>query len=90
MFDTSGDVLNMSLAIGFIVLVIFLCFLIFYAVLILRDVSRVMEDVEEIVTRVRNTVVQPLRALDYLVEQARPYIETLVEKRTKASKAKKK
>ncbi len=91
MFATSGDILNMSLAIGFIVLVIFLCLLIFYAILILRDVSKVMDDVEEIVSRVRSTIVQPLRAIDYIIDRSKPYIDTVLERRAKAkTKAKKK
>ncbi len=79
----------MSLALGFIVLVIFLCSLIFYAVLILRDFSKMTDEIEQIVTRVHKTVVEPLRAIDFLVERARPYIEMALEKREKASKAKK-
>ncbi len=90
MFATSGDILNMSLAIGFIILVIFLCFLIFYAVLILRDVSKVMDDVEEVVTRVRTTIVQPLKAVDYLIEKAKPYVETIIERKMKDAKKSKK
>ena len=82
-FATSGDVLNMSLAIGFIVLVIFLSILIFYAILILRDSSKVVEEVAEVVEKVHKTVVQPLRAIDYLVEKAQPYIEMALEKRKK-------
>ena len=84
MFATSGDILNMSLAIGFIVLVIFLSLLIFYAILILRDVSKVMDDVEEIVSRVRSTIVQPLRAIDYIIDRSKPYIDTVLERRAKA------
>lgn len=90
MFATSGDILNMALAIGFIVLVIFLSLLIFYAVVILRDIAKVMDDVEEIVTRVRNTIIQPLKAVDYLVEKAKPYIETVIERRMKEKKKPKK
>lgn len=90
MFATSGDILNMSLAIGFIVLVIFLSLLIFYAILILRDVSKVMDDIEEIVTRVRTTIVQPLKAVDYIIEKAKPYIETVLERKMKEKKSKKK
>lgn len=86
MFATSADILNMSLAIGFIVLVIFLCILIFYAILILRDTSRVMDDVEEIVTRVRTTIVQPLKAVDFIIERIKPYVETILEKKKKSKK----
>lgn len=89
MFATSGDVLNMSLAIGFIVLVIFLCILIFYAILILRDITKVVDDVEEIVSKVHKTIIQPLRAIDYVIERAQPYIETIIENKTKAAKKKK-
>ena len=80
----------MSLAIGFIILVIFLSLLIFYAILILRDVSKVMDDIEEIVTRVRTTIVQPLKAVDYIIEKAKPYVETVLERRMKEKKSKKK
>lgn len=90
MFATSGDILNMSLAIGFIILVIFLSLLIFYAILILRDVAKVMDDIEEIVTRVRTTIVQPLKAVDYIIEKAKPYIETVLERKMKEKKTKKK
>lgn len=90
MFATSGDVLNMSLAIGFALLVIFLCMLIFYAILILRDVTKVMDDVKEIVHRVHSTIVEPLRAIDYIIERAKPYIDMALEKRTKTKKKGKK
>jgi|GEM_PF-708732 len=89
MFATSGDILNMSLAIGFIVLVIFLCILILYVVIILRDVTKVVDDVTEITHKVHSTIVEPLRAIDFVVDKVRPYIEMAVEKRNK-SKAKKK
>ncbi|MBU1151194.1 hypothetical protein KJ632_00020 [Patescibacteria group bacterium] len=88
MFATSGDILNMSLAVGFIVLVIFLAMLIFYAILILRDVSKVVDEVEEVVTRVHGTIIQPLRAVDYLVEKAKPYIESAIDAKMKAKKKK--
>jgi len=90
MFATSGDVLNMSLAIGFIVLVIFVCILVFYGILILRDISRVVEDVEEVTTRIRTTIVEPLRAVDYIIERAKPYVDMVLERRSKPTKATKK
>ncbi|MEK7085833.1 MAG: hypothetical protein AAB953_02355 [Patescibacteria group bacterium] len=86
MFATSGDILNMSLAGGFIILVIFLCIFLFYGILILRDTSKVVDDVAEIVERVHKTIVEPLRALDYLVDKVRPYIETLIERKLKGKK----
>lgn len=89
MFATSGDVLNMSLAIGFIVLVIFLSILIFYAILILRDTSKVVDDAAEVVERVKTTIVQPLRAIDFVVEKAQPYIEMVIDNMMNKKKKKK-
>ncbi len=79
MITTSLDVLYISLAIGFIVLVIFTCIALFYMILVLRDVSKVVSDAEELVGRVHKTIIQPLRAVDYLIERATPYIETIIE-----------
>ena len=91
MWETSSDVLNMSLAIGFIVLVVFLCLFLFYAILILRDVSKVVDDAAEVVGKVRSTIVEPLRAVDFVIERAKPYVDMVLEKRTKArTKTKKK
>lgn len=86
MFSTSGDILNMSLAIGFILLVIFLCILIFYAIVVMRDISKVVDDVEEVVSKVYKTIVQPLRAIDYIIERATPYVEAVMERKGKKKK----
>lgn len=86
MFATSGDILNISLAIGFVVLVIFLCIFLFYGILILRDVSRITDDSKRLIDRIYRTITEPLRALDYLVEKAKPYIESIIDKRFKGKK----
>ena len=88
MFATSGDILNMALAVGFIVLVIFVSIMVFYAILILRDVSKVVEDVEQVTTRIRTTIVEPLKAVDYIIERAKPYVEAILDRRTAAAKKK--
>jgi uncharacterized protein YggT (Ycf19 family) len=90
MFATSGDVLNMSLAIGFIVLVIFISVFFLYMILILRDVTKVVDNISEIVGKIHSTIIEPLRALDYVIEKVKPYIEMAVEKRTKSKQSKKK
>ncbi|MFA6305259.1 MAG: hypothetical protein WC651_00830 [Candidatus Gracilibacteria bacterium] len=81
MFSTSADILNMSLAIGFIVLVIFLCVTLFYAILILRDFSHVSAEIRAMVDKIYKTITEPLRALDFLIEKIRPYIEAFVDKK---------
>ena len=78
----------MSLAIGFIVLVIFISVACFYLILILRDVSKVTDEVQEIVYRVHTTIVQPLKAIDFIVEKAKPYIETVLEQKIKEKRKK--
>jgi hypothetical protein len=86
MWESSGDVLNMSLAIGFIVLVVFISIFIFYLIMIIRDVSKVVDSASDIVNKVHKTVVEPLRAIDYVIEKAKPYIEMAMEKRSKGKK----
>lgn len=78
----------MSLALGFIVLVIFLSILIFYAILLFRDTHKVVHDVEEVVDRVHRTIVEPLKAIDFIVEKIRPYIETIIENKFNSKKRK--
>jgi len=90
MFATSGDILNMSLAIGFIILVIFLSILIFYAIMILRDTAKVVDDVSEVVSKVHKTIVEPLKAIDYIIDRAKPYVETVLENRARNKKKAKK
>lgn len=81
MFATSGDILNISLALGFIVLVIFLSILIFYTILVMRDVSKMTDDSRELVDRIHDTVMGPLKAMDFIVEKVKPYIESAIENR---------
>lgn len=86
MITTSLDILYISLAIGFILLVIFTCIALFYLILVLRDVSKVVSDTEELVGRIHKTIIQPLRAVDYIVERATPYIETIIEAKLRGKK----
>lgn len=86
MLATSGDILNISLAVGFALLIVFLCIFLFYGILILRDASKVVDEIAEVVDRVHKTIVQPLRAIDYIVEKATPYVEALIEKKLRGKK----
>lgn len=86
MFETSGDILNMVLAIGFGLLVIFLVVLIYYGIKILRDIAKVTDDVRDVTKKVRKSVVEPLKAIDFVIEKAKPYIEMILEKKVRAKK----
>lgn len=87
MFATSADILNMSLAIGFLVLVIFLCITLFYAILILRDFSHVSEEIKTTVDKIHTTIAQPLMAIEFIVEKIRPYIEMFIDKKMNSGKS---
>lgn len=90
MFQTSADFLNISLGIGFIVLVIFISMVCFYLVIILRDISKVVDDATEVVSKVKTSVVEPLKAFDFLVDKISPYVEKINEQRSKGKQKKKK
>ncbi len=89
MFETSADLLNLSLAVGFAILVVFASIFLFYATMVLRDVGRVTHDVEEIVGKVRSSIIEPLKAVDFIIEKAKPYIEAVLERRVSATKSRK-
>ena len=78
----------MSLAIGFIVLVIFLSILIFYLIVTVRDVARILDKVESVTDKVHTAVVGPLKAVDYIVEKITPYIQAVLEKKLRDKKRK--
>jgi ABC-type transport system involved in cytochrome bd biosynthesis fused ATPase/permease subunit len=60
---TSLDFLYIALGGGFMILVIFLCVLILYVVLILRDVNKITENFKESSDRIREVVIEPMKAL---------------------------
>lgn len=76
----------MSLAIGFLVLVVFLCITLFYAILILRDFSQVSNEIKTTVQKIHATIAQPLMAIEFIVEKIRPYIEMFIDKRMNSGK----
>jgi len=83
MFATSGDILRMAGAIGIIVFVIFICMTLLYVMFILRDISKVLDDVKDISSRVKTSIVSPLKAANYLIERITPYINQVLEMKKK-------
>jgi len=86
MFETSADIMKMSFAIGFIVLVVFLSMTLLYVIFILRDVSKVLDDVKEVTEKVRVSVVSPLKAMNVIIEKITPYINSILEMKKKSKK----
>jgi len=86
MFATSGDMLRMAGAIGIILLVIFICMTLLYVIFILRDVSKILDDVQDISNKVKVSIVSPLKAANYLIEKITPYINQILEMKKKGRK----
>ena len=83
MFATSGDILRMAGAIGIILLVIFLCMTLLYVMFILRDVSKILDDVKDVSNRVKTSIVSPLKAVSYVMDKITPYINQVLEMKKK-------
>lgn len=86
MFETSADIMKMSFAIGFIILVVFLSMTLLYVIFILRDVSKVLSDVKEVTERVRVSVVSPLKAINIIIEKITPYVNHILEAKKRGKK----
>ncbi|MBP7898974.1 MAG: DUF948 domain-containing protein [Candidatus Gracilibacteria bacterium] len=80
MINTSLDVLYISLAVGFLVLVVFLCMTLLYATFILRDVSKMTEDAKEVTDKVNQIVISPLRMMNTLMEHLKPILDSVKTK----------
>jgi len=86
MFATSADMMNMSFAIGFIVIAIFLSLALMYLVFVLRDVAKILGNVRDVVDGVKTSVTSPLKALSALGDKVGPYIEEYMKKAKKKKK----
>lgn len=79
MFETAGDIMKLCFGIGFVVLVIFLSMTLLYTIFILRDVSKVLDDVKEITDKVKVSIISPLRAANFLIEKIKPYVNQVLD-----------
>lgn len=82
MFETTKDILYISLAGGFILLVIFLCVTLIYLILILRDFSKISSKIKDTTERVNNYIIQPIRIAGRLIENLHPIVD-IIEKKIK-------
>ncbi|MEK7545265.1 MAG: DUF948 domain-containing protein [Patescibacteria group bacterium] len=90
MITTSLDVLYISLAGGFLILVIFLSIALMYLTFVLRDVSKVTHGIEEVTEKINQLVLTPFKILNTLFEHIGPFIEMLRSKASNVSSSKKK
>jgi hypothetical protein len=76
MFETSLDILYMSLALGFILVSIFLCVALVYLTLILRDTSKASSKVRKMVDEVNEYIMKPI----FVIQSVKAALEPLVQK----------
>jgi hypothetical protein len=88
MFETSKDILNFSLAVGFGLIAIFLSIAIFYAIFVLRDIGETTKAMKKVAKQANNMIVQPAKLMTFLFSKART-IADIVEKNV-AKKTRKK
>jgi uncharacterized protein YoxC len=89
---STQDVLNLSLAIGFALLVIFLCVALVFLILVLRDVSKITSKTRETVETVSGYILIPAKAIANIggkIESIAEYIQKKVEKEYKKTKKRK-
>ncbi len=91
-FNNTSDILNISLALGFIILVIFLSVAIIYLILVLRDINKITSTVKDTTDQVSNYILKPISLASKLVMNLKPIIEMIerkVKQRTATKKKKK-
>ena len=59
-----------------------------YAIFILRDVSKILDDVNDVTNRVRTSVVTPLKAVSTVVEKISPYLHQILDAKKGGKKKK--
>lgn len=88
MFETTGDILNIVLAVGFGLIAVFLSITLFYAIFVLRDINETTKVMRKTVKQVNNMIIQPAKLISFIVDRAKNIAE-IVESNI-AKKAKKK
>lgn len=79
-----------AISIAVLLLGIFGSIALFYLIIILRDTSKVTEQVRETADKLNEYLLSPLRIVSALVEKFRPYFDSFVEKREEMVVKKKK
>lgn len=73
MLETSKDILNISIAVAVVILVIFLCWAIYYLIINLKRINRVSKQIEKGVVKVEDLV----DLLRHKIKQSSSYIFVL-------------
>ena len=89
MFATTGDILNVVLAVSIGLVAVFLVFLIFYLILTVRDFNYVSRKMRSTADIVNEYVSKPAKAAWALVEKLK-LVTHFIEQHQKGKKGKKK
>jgi hypothetical protein len=69
MFETTGDILNIAIAVSVAFVAFFLSFLIFYLIMVMRDVNFVTKKAKIISEKIDTYITSPARAVMALTEK---------------------
>ena len=69
MFETSGDILNIAIALSVAFVAFFLSFLIFYLIMAMRDINFVTRKTKVIADKVDSYITSPAKAVIALTEK---------------------
>ncbi|MBI2453772.1 hypothetical protein HYV58_01180 [Candidatus Peregrinibacteria bacterium] len=89
MFSDSQSTLYIVLTVAVSLLTIFLSVTLIYLILILRDVSKMLEKVRETVERINAFIIKPVSLAASIVDHIRPLIETALEDKVAERKKRK-
>lgn len=81
MINSSLDVLYLALALCAIIFTIFISITLAYIIFILRDASKVIGDVEELVDKVNGILISPLKFISGLMSYIKPFLEGVGKKK---------
>ena len=79
MFETSKDILNIVLAIGFGLIAIFISITLFYAIFVLRDLSETTKAMKKVAYKANDLLIQPTKMLAFLFTKGK-IIADIIEK----------
>lgn len=73
--------LYISLGVGFLILVAFLCTMLFYVIRILRNASEVSEKVKDTANRINSYVIEPFSIVRDFYENIKPIINVIHDRK---------
>ena len=88
MFETSGDILNVVLAISIGFVALFLSIALFQAIFVLRDVNELTRVLKKTAKKTNDILIQPTKFLAFLFSKAKT-IANIVEKQVEKHSNKK-